>query len=196
MKKIIGITIAVIIVLIGSIYGLYRYFYPYGMDHRCDKILYFALREYAEKHDGKFPSGESTPEASLSLIHSLDEYGSGCAILLHRRDVSEEVVQQMLNRGQLLDAKTCGWNYVEGLRLDSNPKLALFWDKEGLDEMGLRLSGGGHMVTFVHGFSEQIPASDWDQFLEKQRKLPAEEKMKVDESKPTRNNDRPWAKPQ
>ena len=75
MKKKIGIAIAVIVVLVGSIYGLYRYYYPYGMDHRCDKGLWFALRDYAEKHNGKFPSGEATPEASLSLIDSLGDPG-------------------------------------------------------------------------------------------------------------------------
>ena len=100
------------------------------------------------------------------------------------------VVAQMLDRGELLDPETCGWNYVEGLRLDSNPKLALFWDKEGLNEMGRRLSEGGHYVSFVGGPSyNYVPASRWDSFLEEQRRLLAEEKAKM------QHNEQPQSPP-
>ncbi len=184
-----AIAIAAITLLAGSVYGLYRYYYPLGRDHRCDKLLWFALREYAEKHNGAFPSGEATPEASISLVHSLDQFGYEYAYLLRRRDVPEDVVRQMLQRGQLLDPDTCGWNYVEGLRLDSNSKLALFWDKEGLGHNGERLSGGGHIVTFVGLWSEHIPAASWDKFLEEQRQLLAEEKARK------QNNERPRGPP-
>jgi hypothetical protein len=184
MKKTIGISIAVVILLlIASVYGLHRYYFPYGFEHRCDKGLYFVLRDYAEKHNGNYPSGEATPEASLSLIHSLDDSGFENAYLLHRRDVPEEVVRQILKSEQLLDPQTCGYNYVEGLRLDSKPQLALFWDKEGLSEIGMRLSGGGHIVTFVDGGSRQIPESEWNSFVEEQQKLLAEEKIKVENHK-------------
>lgn len=178
MRKKVAIVIVILIVLAGSVYGLYRYYYPLGMEHRCDKILWAALREHAEKHGGAFPSGEATPEASISLVHSLDPYGYEYARQLHRRDVPESVVRQMLKRGQLLGPDTCGWNYVEGLRLDSNPRLALFWDKEGLGHNGERLSEGGHIVTFVGAGSEYITAARWDSFLDEQRKLLAEEKAK------------------
>ncbi len=171
-KTVIGVT--VIAVLVGSVYGFcrcyYRYNYPFGMYHRCDKQLWSALRMYAEAHGGNFPSGQATPEASLSLL------GRQFAYLLPRRDVAQDVVEQMLNRGELLDPDTCGWNYVEGLRVDSNPKLALFWDKEGLDEMGGRLSDGGHLVSTVGGWSEYVPASRWNTFLNEQQKLLAEER--------------------
>jgi hypothetical protein len=155
------------------------------MDHRCDKMLWFALQEYAEKHNGAFPAGEATPEASISLVHSLDQDGNEYAYLLHRRDVPEDVVRQMLKRGQLLDPDTCGWNYVEGLRVDSNPRLALFWDKEGLGHNGERLPEGGHIVTFVNSGNEYIPAARWDSFLAEQRDLLAEEEMK------TQNHEQP-----
>ena len=121
-----------------------------------------------------------TPEASISLVHSLDQFGNEYAYILRRRDVSEDVVRQMLQRGQLLDSETCGWNYVEGLRKDSNPKLALFWDKEGLGHNGERLSDGGHIVTFVSGSREHVPAARWDAFLAQQRRLPeAEERERL-----------------
>lgn len=183
MIKKLGIAVAVAMLLVGAAYGAYRYYYPFGADHRCDILLCFALHDYARAHGGKFPSGEATPEASLSLIHSLDAPGEN-AYLLRRRDVSEEVVREMLSRGELLGPDTCGWNYVEGLSILSNSKLALFWDKEGLSEMGMRLPEGGHLVTFLHG-EEYVPASRWDAFLEEQRTLLAEEKAK------SQNNDLP-----
>jgi hypothetical protein len=173
-----GVIILVIGVAVASVYGLYRYYYPLGAEHRCDMLLRFVLWEYAEKHGGRFPSGEATPEASISLIHSLDEFGHQYAYLLHRRDVPVDTVQQMLQEGRLLDAETCGWNYVEGLRSDSNGRLALFWDKEGLGHNGERLSQGGHIVTFVNSTREYIPAARWDAFLEEQKKLLTEERKR------------------
>ena len=95
---------AVVGLLICGLYAAYRHRFPLGMEHRCDSMLYLALVEYAQKHGGKFPSGEATPEASISLIHSLDQSGLEFAYVLHRRDVPEEVVREKLKRGQLLDA--------------------------------------------------------------------------------------------
>jgi len=165
----------VIVSLLVVFYGFSRYHqhqYPFGTYHRCDKQLWSALHAYAEAHGGEFPSGEATPEASLSLI------GKEYAYLLVRRGASTKVVEQMLDRGELLDSETCGWNYVEGLRLDSDPKLALFWDKEGLSEIGGRLPEGGHFVSYVGSAYEYVPASRWGSFLEEQRRLLAEEKEK------------------
>src|SRR5262249_28602575 len=159
------VVIAVMGTIILAAAGVYRYEYPYGMYHRCDKGLWFALREYAEQHGGKLPSGEATPEASLGRL------GPTYGYLLRRRDVPIETVLGMLDRGQLLDPQTCGWNYVEGLRMDSNPKLALFWDKEGLDEMGGRTSAGGHFVSLIRYPYNYIPASEWDNFLKEQETL-------------------------
>jgi hypothetical protein len=182
MLKKTGIAVAIVLLVIGSlffaVYGLYRHHYPFGMYHRCDKQLWSALRQYAETHGGWFPSGGATPEASLSLL------GQEYAYLLPCRSVPREVVEQMLARGQLLDPETCGWNYVEGLRIDSNSKLALFWDKEGLDEMGGRLSEGGHFVSFIGSAYEYVPESQWESFLVEQRKLLAEEKAN------TQNNEK------
>jgi hypothetical protein len=177
MTKKTRIAIAVVVLVTGflfiSVRAVHRHEYPFGMYHRCDKQLWFALREYAEAHGGKFPSGEATPEASLSLL------GRQFAYLLPRRDVPARVVEQMLDRGQLLGPETCGWNYVEGLRLDSNPDLALFWDKEGLSEIGGRLPEGGHFVSFLRGPYEYVPAARWESFFEEQRKLRAEEKKRT-----------------
>jgi hypothetical protein len=177
MKTKLGIAIAVVAILVGSSYIYYwhvwRYNYPFGMLHRCDKQLHQALLVYAESHGRAFPSGQATPEASLSLIGSDYDY------LLPRRDVPVDVVRQMLNRGELPGPDTCGWNYVEGLGLDSDHRLALFWDKEGPDEMGRRLPEGRHFVSFISRPYQYIPAAKWDDFLEEQRKLLAAERERA-----------------
>jgi hypothetical protein len=176
MRKSAVTILVVLIVLTTSACGIYRYEYPLGMEHRCDTILWFALHDYAKKHGGAFPTGQATPEASISLIHSFDEFGGDYASVLHRRDVSIGVVQQMLQSGKLLDPSTCGWNYVEGLRLGSSSGLALFWDKEGLGHIGNRLSEGGHIVTFANGQREHIPGLRWKEFLAEQRRLLAQKR--------------------
>jgi hypothetical protein len=152
-------------------FAYYHYRYPYGWSHCCDKQLMFALMAYAERHDGWFPRGEASPEASLSLLHRGDPEWAN-ANLLSGKTVPVPVVAARLEAGELLTPETCGWHYVEGLRMDDDPKLALFWDKVGLGHNGQRLSGG-HEVWFVRGNSEYIPGDQWEQFLDEQAKLRA-----------------------
>ncbi len=130
--------------------------------------LYAALRAYAQDHGGRFPSGESSPEASLSLLYRerlID------AANLRGKTVPEAVVVSRLESGQLLSPELCGWHYVEGLRTDGDPRIALFWDKVGLGHNGERLAGGGHVVTFVSGPPRHIPAAEWEGFLSEQQNL-------------------------
>jgi len=170
--------------LIAGGYALYRYQYPYGYNHCCDIIIYQALVDYADKHGGAFPAGEATPEASLSLLHSGSVLMGDSAYYLAGKTRSEARAKAILDSGRLLGPDTCGWNYVEGLRIDSNPDLALFWDKEGLGHVSERLRGGGHIVRFVGGRIEHIPASRWNAFIQQQRELRAEEKRRVQDRKP------------
>jgi hypothetical protein len=158
--------------MIGTIalgYSYSRYEFPYGSSHCCDLGLYFSLRQYAEAHGGNFPSGEATPEASLSLLYGAVPDVN--ADLLRGKSVPEPAVREILERGERLTPETCGWNYVENLRLDVDPRLALFWDKAGLGHNGQRLSGGGHIVMFVDGQRRHIPTSDWPEFIVNQQAL-------------------------
>ncbi len=152
-----------------GVYAYYRYTFPYGQSHCCDLILHGALEEYAENHGGAFPSGGSTPEASLTMLYGTVPWVQ--PYLLRGRTVSEAVVRQALRRDGHLGPESCGWHYVEGLRLDDDPKLALFWDKVGLGHNGQRLSHPGHTVLFVSGDRRFISESDWPAFLSEQRRL-------------------------
>lgn len=153
-------------------FSYYQRHYPYGRSHCCDKQLFMALQNYSQGHDGWFPKGEATAEASLSLLHG-DSQGVVDANLLRGKTVPQDAVAARLQAGELLTPETCGWHYVEGLRQDDDPRLALFWDKVGLGHNGERLPDGGHEVWFVRGTFDYIPGERWEQFLEEQAQLRA-----------------------
>ena len=133
----------------------------------------FALHQYAEEHGGAYPSGEATPEASLRLLYP--RYVD--AEILRGKTVPRKVVQAILDRGEQLGPQTCGWHYVEGLRLDDDRRLALCWDKVGLGHFGERLSDGDRRVLLVNLGHKYIEGSKWQDFLEEQKKL-MEERLK------------------
>ncbi len=171
--------VCVCAVFTGALYAWHRYTYPFGASHCCDKQLYPVLLGYADSNGGRFPDGEQTPEASLSLIHAKGEHD--CADLLRGKTGSQEVAQEILDQGKLLDPDTCGWNYVPVHRVDDDHRLALFGDKEGLGHNGQRLPAGGHIVMFVGGFTEYIPAARWQEFLADQERLQATRTVAKDE---------------
>ena len=167
---------AVLVVILGaSGFAYHRYRYPYGWSHSCDKQLAMILLQHAEQHDGWFPRGEESPEASLSLLSRDDPM---LVELLRGKTAPVEAVRERLASGQLLTPDTCGWHYVEGLRKDDDPKLALFWDKIGLGHNGERLENGGHNVGFVNGEARFVSGGEWDAFLEDQARLRAAIKRK------------------
>lgn len=168
-RRRLGIVLLVIASLAGSGYGYYRSQYPLGWSHSCDKQLSLGLWLYAEAHDGQFPAGETTPEASLSLLHRYSsDFG---ARLLSGKTVATSVAEDVLARGELLDPDTCDWHYVPGLNVNDDSRLALFWDKPGLGHNGERLPGGGHIVWFVSGDRRHVTTAEWDDFLAEQEEL-------------------------
>ena len=165
--KPVALVSALFALLVVSGYGYYRHEYPYGWSHCCDKQLMFALHQYAEDHDGAYPTGEATPEASLSLLYP--KYVD--ADLLRGKTVPLRVVAAKLERGQPLTANTCGWNYVHGLTLRDDRRLALLWGKEPLNHNGGRTSDGGRTVLSVNLGYEYVEGPNWDRFLAEQKEL-------------------------
>jgi len=150
----------------------YRVTYPYGATHCCDKLLLSYLRLYANSHDGQYPHGETSPEASLSLlVREFPDERESLIDLLRGKTVHQNVVRARIERGELLDANSCGWHYVEGLRFGDDLRLALFWDKIGLGHNGERLPEGGHFVFLINGIKEYIPEVKWQDFLREQEEL-------------------------
>ena len=162
-----GIVVAFAILAL-SAWGYYRYTFPYGRSHACDTALQQALVHYALQNEGRFPSGESSPEASLSLIYKTNP---SIATALRGKTVDKEKAEMRLSSGLLLNSETCDWHYVEGLSLDDDPALAIFWDKIGLGHNGQRLPEGGHSISTISGDRYVVPAAKWDQFLADQEQL-------------------------
>ncbi len=127
-----------------------------------------ALHEYAEGRNGQYPDGQSCAEASLSLLY---KEGLLTPYMLRGKSVPEKKVRDILERGDLLDAESCGWHYVPGLSENDNPGLAILWDKVGLGHNGERTLDGSREVLFVGGGIEYIRRKDWAQFLVQQEKL-------------------------
>ena len=181
-RLVLAAVVAVVLAPFILGYAWWRHHYPYGMSHCCDLCLSGALHQYAAAHGGAFPAGEATPEASLSLLYR-EKTGDGRLadqVLLRGKTVPESVVKEILERGDLLTPDTCGWHYVEGLRIDDDPRLALFWDKAGLDHNGGRMAEGGHIVLFVPLMERKhIPEAEWQGFIEEQRRLLAERKTAI-----------------
>jgi len=168
-----GVTLTIIGVSLVVLPGGYAWWwhqrYPYGWSHCCDKQLMFALADYARAHDGAFPAGGETSEASLSLLYP--DYAD--ANLLRGKTIPLEVVEPILAGGGRLGPETCGWHYVEGLRVIDNRNLALCWDKAGLGHNGERLLEGGHWVIFIGHHIDYVPAQGWGQFRREQQELRA-----------------------
>jgi hypothetical protein len=127
----------------------------------------FVLEDYAGTHGGRYPAGEATPEASLSLLYP--KYAD--ANLLRGKTVPQDVVEDLLKQGKRLGPETCGWHYVEGLTVRDDHKLALLWDKIGLGHNGQRLPEGGHYVIFVGYQIKYISGAEWPEFMKKQEEL-------------------------
>ena len=125
---------------------------------------------YADDHEGRYPAGESSPEASLSLLYP--KYTPSAAIFSGKA-LPESPTVQRLESGQRLTPETCGWHYVEGLREDSDSRLMLLWDKVGgLGHNGQRM-GGGREVVFVDHSAKHVNEAEWQALLAQQEKLRA-----------------------
>jgi len=167
-------AVTVVATLLGAWTGCVRWQFPYGHSHCCDMGLMSALHSYAGAHGGNFPSGEATPEASLSLLYP--QYAD--ANLLRGKTVPESEVAAILMRGKLLGPESCGWHYIAGLAMTDDPRLALFWDKVGLGHNGQRLSPHGRHVFFVNFERRFVLDSEWDEFTKEQEELLAARLLK------------------
>ena len=163
-----GLAITVV-VAVAALYAQYRHRYPYGSSHCCDLLLIRALQEYAASHGGDFPTGGPTPEASLSLLYSNVDWVT--LHLLRGKTVPLAVAEAAFKRDGRLGPDSCGWHYVDGLRVDDDPGLAIFWDKIPLGHNGQRRTPPVQTVFFVGGEQRFVPESKWPEFLAEQARL-------------------------
>jgi hypothetical protein len=148
---------------------------PYGWDHCCIKQVNLALRLYAEEHNGQYPSGGATPEASLCL---LTNYSCDVA-LLKGKAVPLAKAEAEFRRTGVLGPDSCGWHYVEGLNTNDDLSLAILWDKTpGFDHNSRRTGRGGREVAFLDGHSEWLSDETFSNLMARQAELLAQRNAK------------------
>jgi hypothetical protein len=167
-------ALVLIVTFVAAVVGWWKWSFPYGHSHSCSKGLGVTLRIFANDHEGWYPYGGRTPEESLSLICTNgDPYH--LKSLLRGKHLPQSVVDDALNRHGVLSPESCGWHYVEGLREDDNPNLAVAWDRvTGLDHNGRRRSDLQHEILRLDGSSGFISKGRWSAFIEEQQMLIAE----------------------
>lgn len=172
MSKGRTLVIAVLGILVAMAAGgmfYYKWKFPYGYSHCCSVAMANALCMYAIDHAGRYPDGESSPEASLSLLHR-SRYIPDPEIL-RGMIVPEAPVRRILESGGLLCPDTCGWHYVPGLSASDDGGIAILWCKVPLGHDGQRTKDGGREVVFVNSRIDWVPGEKWPAFLEEQKRL-------------------------
>ena len=165
------VLLVVVAALLGGAIGLrayWRWKFPYGHSHCCIIGMMFALQRYADEHGGRYPAGEATPEASLSLLHKGDYID---AYTLSGMTVPPEETEAILKAGRLLGPESCGWHYVEGLTQADDRRIGILWCKEPLGHNGDRTRDGGRQVLRVNCAPEWVSGKDWPDFLAEQERL-------------------------
>jgi len=178
-KRRVILVVVVVVSLVATLatwkYASHRARHPYGQSHCCIKGMLFALEEYAEAHNGRYPAGKSSPEASLSLLYQSNSVDAdSVAYNLSGMIVPASTIRRILKGGGLLGPDTCGWQYVEGLTWADDLRLALLYCKQPLGHFGERTKNGGREVLTVGGGSTWVSGDKWPAFLEEQKRLLAQ----------------------
>jgi hypothetical protein len=170
-SKLIILLLTLLAVIAVAVVGgriWYRYTFPYGWSHACSKGLGLGLRMYSGENDHWLPHGAATPEASLSLLYRNDP--DTALWVLGGKNIPRERVQATFARDGILSPATCGWHYVEGLRDDDDPQIAVVWDKVfGLGHNGERKRGMMHEVVLLDGANQYVSKDQWPKFIADQK---------------------------
>jgi len=165
-RWILGLVFVVLVV--GGLWGWgsYRELYPYGRSHKCDKVAFSILKNYAEVHGGDFPDGAGRGEALSKLVPDYADLDFVCG-----KTVDGGVAEEYFAEHGVLSDELVGWGYRPGLREDSYEGLALLWDPSGLGHNGEVQDRSWHTVIYVSGMMDRISGEEWEAFLVKQEVL-------------------------
>ncbi|MSU58505.1 MAG: hypothetical protein EXS35_10060 [Pedosphaera sp.] len=181
------IAVIIIAVVVVSTWLWLRMTYPYGSHRVCAESVSSALTNFATLHDGWFPHGGASPEASLSLLGRDD---TNAQRHLCGKQLPLSVTQTAWATDGHLGPESCGWNYVEGLRRGDDQTIAVVWDKVfGIDHFGQRRRGLAHEVIFLAGNNWAVSMEEWPKFAMEQR----EKIAKVIATRPTNSPPIRWS---
>lgn len=187
LRKKLKVALMVFTCIIGGTFVWFKMTYPYGASHCCSAGIGLSLRQYAMEHEGWLPHGLSTPEASFSL---LETNGPPMLEWLRGKNIPLTVAKLAWERDGHLGPESCGWHYIEGLRDDDDPTIAVVWDKAwGLGHNGQRIRGFARAIVLLDGSHSGKMLKDWPQFATEQR----EKIAKVIASRPSGNPPIRWS---
>ena len=143
----------------------------------CIKQWGMALKIYADDNGGKFPAHASGYAAALQLLMKPPDHLMGTYLVMGAPGgYSGKVFEDANSKGAWVREADCGRVYVQGLREDSKPEIALVFDKQP--------SPGDHAhgwlrwnaplrreVCLVDGSMVVIDESAWPEFARKQIEL-------------------------
>ncbi len=171
MKKLAGGFAIGLAVLVGGIYGVWKWQYPYGVRTCRVRCISSDLQGYAVAHWDRFPDGEPTPLRSLQKLYG--ETTIDYPPLLAGLSGNEASMEARLKAGQPLDDSVSSWIYWPGFKSDDDPDLAILWErKSGLRWNAKRSSDrDGHSVVFAGGYHRYVAGAEWSDFTNKQAAL-------------------------
>ena len=118
-------------------------------------------------HYGWFPHGLESPEASFSILESNNP---PMLAWIRGKNIPLAVAKAAWERDGHLGPDSCGWHYIEGLREDDDPTIAVVWDKPwGLGHNGQRIRGLGRSIVLLDCVKSGIMLKDWPKFAMEQR---------------------------
>src|SRR5437660_870732 len=110
--------LGLIVLVLVSLFGLFRYYYPCGPRPACLPVLLEALRSYSIDHDRAFPAGTEPLEALRALYpYYLPHCEPLAGLSGNRSKLKKDILE-----GHKIDEVASSWVYCPGLRTDDNPE--------------------------------------------------------------------------
>ena len=147
----------------------YRFLFPFGPRPCCLPVMLQALRDYAEDHNGYFPTGGRNPREALLKLYPVylnDER------FLAGLSGDRKLLKQQMSAGLEISEDASSWVYWPGFRRDDPPELAIIWERAaGVKGISSRAPRGSHAVGVVDGKTAQVSRKEWFEFLQRQEFL-------------------------
>lgn len=162
------VTALICAVLVAAFSAWRSYLYPFGRRPCTLQCMFGGLRQYAFEHDGWFPKSVIGPYDALQQLYPTNCSAGDLAGVTG--DIGS--VEAALRQGKSLNESLTSWVYIRGFRDDDPPNVAILWEsRSGFYADGRRNSVGARPVLLLGGDITNIPATDWTNFLDGQRRL-------------------------
>ena len=170
-RKPIPLIVGIILCAALAIF-VYRGIFPPSHKH-CIKQATIIFLEYANDNKGRFPESDRGWGDALLKLGKLEDRAKWIPYIVGVDDDGTRLVEAMAN-GTNVDETHCTRIYVQGLRENSNPELALLFDRDsepGGDHFRCRFKDPIRELITVSGSHKIINNQDWASHIQTQREL-------------------------